>query len=92
MIFKLKKFNKILDAFKSGLPDDAEVEFLIKEEDLQSNKLGSCMVITAIWIEQPSKYDNETSEIDVVRVLEMFPESEGIPARCTTTKSRNIGS
>ena len=90
MKFKLKALKRAMDALRYGAPDDAEIEIIVRTEDIQQGKLCDAITMVASWTELPPSYSDEKNPIAVVQTLEMFPESENRPFRVITTKTKEI--
>lgn len=91
MKFKLKAFTKAIESFKYGMPDTAEIEINVNNEDIQESKICDCITITSTWQETPAKYDDNKNVSIVTQTLELFPESENRPFKIITIRTRDIG-
>lgn len=90
MKFKVKAWKKAMDAVQYGVPDDAEIEIVVRTEDFEQNKICDCFTLIVTYAEKASSYDSNKNSTDVTHTLEMYPESENRSPRVITTKVRNI--
>ena len=85
-----KKFHTAYNSLRYATPDDAEIEFSIREENIQEGKISSCLSLTASWDKPPSSYDSLKTTIHVSLTLEVYPDSENTPSRLITIETRDL--
>lgn len=89
MKFKLKNFKQAFNSFSYTLPEGAEIEILVREEDIQQSKLCSTMTMVASFEKKAAAYDNNSNPTYVTVTIEVFPESENRPFKITTVETRD---
>jgi hypothetical protein len=94
MKIKFSTLHKALDhaRYKAGASTDehAIIDVELREEDLETNKLGSCMVITFTKTYNPDNYDSVTSKTTKEYTLEVFADHENRVPRLTVVESRDL--
>lgn len=66
------------------------VDLVLREEDLEKNKLGECLTITFEAKYTADQYDSIKTDIIREFTLEVFAEHENRPPRLTLTETREL--
>lgn len=92
MKFKLKDLNKAMDYIKYNghMEQSADIEISIREEDFDTNKVGSCIMLSATCVKEPKPYDRVKTSKTVMISVEVFPESENRQPRVTMQESQDL--
>lgn len=80
MRFKAKQIHDILEHIRYTLHvpiESANIDITIREEDLETNKLVSCLVMVVTYEAKPGQYSMWRGIKYIKHTLEVFPESEG---------------
>jgi hypothetical protein len=94
MKFKMKDLKKALEhlRYSCHVDDEAELEFVLSEENIQDSKLGSSMEIRVEHQVAASSYDANKTPKTVSISIEVFPVSENRQMRSTVKETREIES
>jgi hypothetical protein len=76
--------------YKLSVPEDADIEIAIRDEDFDQNKIGSCMTLVVTYDKAPGQYDKWLGLKTVKHIMEVYPASEGRNPRITTEESFEV--
>jgi len=94
MKIKFSQLNKALDKMRydAGISNNPEaiIDVNVREEDIQKNVIGECLVATYSAVYQPSQYDTSRGPITKEFTLEIFADHENRLPRLTVVESREL--
>lgn len=92
MNIKVTHLNKVLEhlKYKAGLDSKDTLDFTVREEDIENNKLCGCLILKCTTTKNPGQYDDFIVPLVQEWTIEIYAEHENRPPRITLNQTTEL--